>query len=65
MGEAIGDIPPTGQSVSGFGTVIWGITDGKIAQVFGTSLDSELDRLGLWEFLMSHGEVCWKHPFYH
>ena len=65
MGEAIGDIPPTGQSVSGFGTVIWGITDGKIAQVFGTSLDSELDRLGPWEFLMSHGEVCWKHPFYH
>jgi len=63
-GEAIGGVPPTGESVTLFGTVIWGITDGKIVQVFGTSPDSELDRLGLTEYLMSHGEVFWKKPFY-
>jgi predicted ester cyclase len=63
-GEAIGGVAPTGESVTLFGTVIWGITDGKIVQVFGTSPDSELDRLGLTEFLMSQGETFWKKPFY-
>jgi predicted ester cyclase len=63
-GEAIGDVAPTGESVDLVGTVIWGITDGKIVQVFDTSSDSELDRLGLTEFLESHGQVCYKKPFW-
>ena len=62
-GEAIG-VAPTGESVDLVGTVIWGITDGKIVQVFDTSSDSELDRLGLTEFLESHGQVCYKKPFW-
>jgi predicted ester cyclase len=63
-GEAIGGVAPTGESVDLVGTVIWGITDGKIVQVFDTSSDSELDRLGLTEFLESHGQVFYKKPFW-
>jgi predicted ester cyclase len=61
-GEPLEDVPPTGESVTLQGNVIWRIVDGKILEMKGTQGEGELARLGLLDYLVSPGAVFFKLP---
>jgi len=61
QGESIGGVSPTGESVTLWGNVMWRIVYGKIVEMRGT-VDSDLDRLGLLDDLISPGDIFYKFP---